>query len=314
MAVLGWTSGPPFAVPLSDPLGWTSGPIFGAQTNVWFDGEPFIIERPNAEISYNGDDIDIGEIYPIETSITLGLIPMTDSVGNLKYRTITNGIKYSSVINLNAREQRNKLDQYISGENYDATTAQPILTTLDGVYPLSPLFDFTGGQSVSILPENKGKVDFFNKITRYKHKLIPDGSLVASDFTGQTSCTSESWTFNGVGLPYPLAKKFAPKLNGSNRQTQGYGGYTDTVGTARTSGDRSTVTVEVAAVKAFELLTMLTTQDWELGAVAAAFDASYKPFGNHRGDSVNVIIGDSKIGCVQSESGYFKITFTMQLV
>ena len=267
-----------------------------------------------AGIDYNGNANYIDVFYPIDSSLNLGLIPMVDSVGLIKYRTIPSAQTISNKrLVFRSYSDQIYLDQYISGENYRVTGASPALTTDGPVFPFGPLYDFSEGKTVAFELENEGHADFYGNITSYKMtKLAPVDALVDNDFSGETSCTSEDWTLNGVGLPFPEDGKFKPKIAGSIEVTQSHGGYSDIQGVARTQGDTTSITVSCDKVKAFELLDMFRSTVWSSGTVTAVFNPTYKPFGTHRANTCEVMITTPKIEVSQTGAQTYIIKFGLQ--
>jgi hypothetical protein len=205
--------------------------------------------------------------------------------------------------------QSAEIDELIQGVYY--AEVNTLKTDEDSVYPMSPLFDYSGG--VDVVLEQiayKSRVNIFGEYAKYSFKISnkatppPATEEHGCDFIG-------GWSFDGLLLPYPQSS-YQHKNNNTLLGFGHNGNYTDTTTAKRQFGNVTDFKLLCGMVQARALLDKLRSVRGT--AVTVQNPAPYYYFGYQYPEFVSVKIASSRITCSQKTADRCEIGFSLMIM
>ncbi len=273
----------------------------------------------NHIITFTGDNItniNCNIIYKISTTINLSMIKIPLTAGLIAWRDM--GISYDRFATSLTLETDIQ-NAYI----YETRMKHPdrvSLTSFNGVYPFTPLFDYSSAVEF-VYDTSKYDIvkDHFGNVNQYNGLIIPaykDLYSVLPVLTGsETDCyaATTTWSLDSMNLPDPIGKfklSNIPKKNGLALN----GNYSCVDRNIIPYNEIATVKVKVDKEACTKLLNLLTTKrNGVYNMVSSTLSA---PFGQQYKDSTqfSVQLADTKIVVDHLNYNIFNVSFKLQLL
>lgn len=265
----------------------------------------------------NVTDVECNIIYPISHEIELAMTKVKLTSGELVFRDL--GAEYDNFstsftietdeLNGSVFEERLKYPDSLS------------FTLYDGMYPFTPIFDYSvvsGG--VNFVVNKVGTdtmIDDFGYINQYDLDIYPAYNNIYDTFpllsgAEDYECTNTGWTLQDITLPFPESK-FNLNKNEVQNGLQLHNNYSCVDRPYRALFEETTLSVKLDTEGVRRLLNMLLT--YRAYEMVMSVPPVFIPFGQQYKDNAifNVILSNNKITIDHRNFNEFLVTISLQL-
>ncbi len=273
------------------------------------------IKTTNASITFGGVQYPIGIPYPIKSEYELAMLPLSDSQGLISWRD--KGVAYDHCISKDLSfsidnilsEQRKDFQEWLVGSQWETTA--PILTVDSGVYPLSPLYDFTSGVNIGMRKvELNDSSDPLHRWDSYKADIESVDLSTVPINASITGCADNVvCDIMGVDMPEPTIKTPLLSIHDNRQLMSNVDNYNKPL---LHIAERCKLSFVVSRDKARELLSAIKTT--RSNTFTFNCPAPYLPFGVQYSDvtSFTCALASNKVFFNQTDIEEIGVEFEIQ--